>query len=117
AIEGTTALVGSLSNDDQGSLYVFNGFSGRDCNGNGVLDDCEILSGQADDVNGNGVPDECDVPGDLDGDGSVGITDFLILLARWGPCPDPCPPACLGDLDGDCVVGINDFLTLLAVWG
>ncbi|MHC4804624.1 MAG: hypothetical protein ACYTFF_21335 [Planctomycetota bacterium] len=26
-------------------------------------------------------PDPC--PADLDGDGSVGITDFLILLANW----------------------------------
>jgi hypothetical protein len=117
ALEGGTAMVGALSNEGQGSLYVFEGFSGLDCNGNGVLDDCEILSGQADDANGNGVPDECDAPGDLDGDGSVGVTDFLILIARWGPCPDPCPPACLGDVDDDCNVGVNDFLFLLAVWG
>jgi len=54
--------------------------------------------------------------GDLDGDGIVGITDFLILLAEWGPCPDPCPPACLGDLDGSCSVDVNDFLILLANW-
>ena len=56
------------------------------------------------------------VPGDLDGDGIVGITDFLILLAEWGPCADPCPPACLGDLDGSCSVDVNDFLILLANW-
>ncbi len=56
------------------------------------------------------------VPGDLDGDGLVGITDFLLLLSLWGPCDDPCPPACLGDLDGDCTVGITDFLILLANW-
>ncbi|MHC4305816.1 MAG: trypsin-like serine peptidase [Planctomycetota bacterium] len=55
-------------------------------------------------------------PGDLDGDGIVGITDFLILLAEWGPCPDPCPPACLGDLDESCSVDLNDFLILLANW-
>jgi len=54
--------------------------------------------------------------GDLDNDGIVGIVDFLELLARWGPCPDPCPPVCLGDLDGDCEVGIVDFLALLINW-
>jgi hypothetical protein len=54
--------------------------------------------------------------GDLDGDGVVGINDFLALLAAWGPCPDPCPPSCAGDLDGDCIVGITDFLSLLANW-
>ncbi len=75
-------------------------------------------------VDADGVPSQAslvqvgsDPVGDLDGDGSVGILDFLALLAAWGPCPAPCPPSCLGDLDGDCSVGINDFLILLANWG
>ena len=45
-----------------------------------------------------------------DGDGNVGIVDFLALLAGWGE-----PGAC--DFDGGGVVGINDFLQLLANWG
>jgi hypothetical protein len=52
--------------------------------------------------------------GDLDGDGVVGVSDFLLLLAAWGPCPDEC---CLADLDRDGAVGVNDFLLLLAEWG
>ena len=48
-------------------------------------------------------------PADFDGDGAVGITDFLFLLVEWGG------PA--GDLDGDCTTGITDFLQLLAAWG
>jgi hypothetical protein len=56
------------------------------------------------------------IPGDLDGDGAVGILDFQALLAAWGPCPGPCPPSCTGDLDGDCTVGIVDFITVLANW-
>ncbi len=51
-------------------------------------------------------------PADIDGDGTVGINDFLDLLAAWGP--NPGHPA---DIDGDGTVGINDFLTLLAAWG
>jgi V8-like Glu-specific endopeptidase len=60
----------------------------------------------------------CDdaVFGDLDDDGIVGINDFLILLAEWGPCDQPCPPSCPADLDEDCTVGINDFLLVLANW-
>jgi hypothetical protein len=54
--------------------------------------------------------------GDIDGDGIVGISDFLTLLAAWGPCADPCPPACAADLDGDCTVEIADFLLLIANW-
>ena len=55
---------------------------------------------------------EPDCPGDIDGDGTVGVTDFLEILAAWGP--NPGHPA---DLDGDDMVGITDFLELLALWG
>ena len=51
-------------------------------------------------------------PGDLDCDGFVGITDFLDLLAVWGPHPGH--PA---DLNNDGTVGIVDFLMLLGSWG
>jgi len=44
-----------------------------------------------------------------DGDGDVGIVDFLVVLAEWGN-PSPC------DFDGG-GVGITDFLALLANWG
>jgi glucose/arabinose dehydrogenase len=87
-----------------------------DCNDNGVADTCDIANGTSLDENGNGIPDECDEPADLDGDGSVGVTDFLILLAAWGACPDP-PEECPADLDGDGSVGVTDFLYLLGAWG
>jgi predicted outer membrane repeat protein len=67
------------------------------------------------DANENGIPDECETPGDIDGDGIVGVTDFLALLAAWGPCPGP-PDPCYADLDGDGSVGVGDFLILLANW-
>ncbi len=54
------------------------------------------------------------IPGDVNGDGEVGITDFLALLAAWGPCAD-CD-VCPADFDGDCAVGITDMLILLANW-
>ncbi len=106
--------IAAAAGDGAGAVFVFRGFSGADCNGNSELDDCEVLAGDAPDLNGNGVPDECDVPGDLDGDGSVGIVDFLMLLNNWGACGD-CG-ACLGDLDGDCSVGVPDLLGLLEHW-
>ncbi len=56
-----------------------------------------------------------DILGDLDGDGSVGVKDLLILLGEWGPCAD-CKD-CLADLDGDCTVGVKDLLILLGNWG
>jgi hypothetical protein len=54
---------------------------------------------------------------DVNGDGSVAVNDFLLLLSGWGDCPDPCPPSCPADFDGDCTVGVVDFLILLANWG
>jgi hypothetical protein len=42
----------------------------------------------------------------------VSVTDFLELLAAWGP--NPGHPA---DIDGDGTVGVTDFLQLLANWG
>jgi hypothetical protein len=57
----------------------------------------------------------CAEPGcsaDIDGNGSVDINDFLILLGAWGP--NPGHPA---DIDGNGAVDVNDFLALLAQWG
>lgn len=91
---------------------------GNDCNFNMLPDSCDIASGFSQDKNGNGIPDECETPGspaDLDGDGSVGTSDLLILLSNWGPCDD-CN-MCLGDLDNDCAIGTSDLLILLANWG
>ncbi len=51
--------------------------------------------------------------GDIDGDGIVGIVDFLALLANWGPCEPGC---CLADLDLDGDVGCTDFTILLGNW-
>ena len=56
---------------------------------------------------GTEVPPSC--PADLDDDGTVGITDFLIVLGAWGT------PG--GDIDGDGDTGITDFLAVLGAWG
>jgi parallel beta-helix repeat protein len=52
------------------------------------------------------------LPCDLDGDGVVGVLDFLVLLGAWGT--NPIHPA---DFDGDGDVGVTDLLILLANWG
>ncbi len=48
-------------------------------------------------------------PADLDGDFTVGVLDFLALLAAWGT------PA--GDVDGNGTTDVLDLLALLAAWG
>jgi hypothetical protein len=51
------------------------------------------------------------VPGDIDEDGDVDVTDLLELLAAWGSCP-----GCPEDLDDNGNVNVSDLLMLLANW-
>jgi hypothetical protein len=82
ALSGGLAVVGAPGHDVGGGFYGFQGFGG------------------------------CSGPGDINDDGTIGVNDFLDLLAAWGP--NPGHPA---DLDDNDVVGITDFLVLLAHWG
>jgi hypothetical protein len=52
--------------------------------------------------------------GDIDGNGTVNVNDFLLLLGAWGSCVEDC---CLADLDLNGNVNVVDFLILLANWG
>ena len=53
--------------------------------------------------------------GDIDGTGSVNVTDLLAMLDAWGPC-DPSIP-CMADLDGDGEVAVDDVLKVMEQWG
>lgn len=50
-------------------------------------------------------------PADLTGDGSVTVSDLLIVLSNWGSLDGP------GDLTGDGIVDLDDLLEVLAAWG
>jgi hypothetical protein len=138
AVEGDTAVIGKpgeeYSKVTRGSIHVFR----YDAGGSAWIPEPEtvppnvVLGGYFGfDVAADGgmaavsalgddsvhVLDLHPRPGDLDCDEHVGVTDFLLLLAAWGPCPAPCPPSCPADLDWDCTVGVTDFLLLLAGWG
>jgi hypothetical protein len=51
------------------------------------------------------------IPGDINGDGVVNVSDLLMILEGWGP--NPGHPA---DLDGNGVVDVNDLLAFLSLW-
>ena len=59
------------------------------------------------------APAPCGCPQDLDGDGIVGVSDTLDMLANFGCVGSGCE----GDLDGDTIVGVSDILELLAAFG
>ncbi len=139
-IDGNSAVVGGAIQHQAGTLTVTNSTisgnsadSGAGAAKSGTFgellfqstvfceNDPDHIEGPWTDLGGNEFLDECPlpIPGDLDGDGSVGVQDLLLLLGAWGSCDD-CTPGksmCFGDLDGDCTVGVADLLMLLANWG
>ena len=54
------------------------------------------------------------LPGDLDADGFVGISDLNIVLGNWNQDVPPGDP--LADPSGDHFVGIEDLNTVLGNW-
>ncbi len=90
--------------------------SAGDCNGNGVLDECDIASGTSNDSNGDGIPDECSsvtyVRGDANSDGSHDISDAVMALGYlFGGSSVTCLAAL--DNNGDNQVDISDTVYLL----
>lgn len=51
------------------------------------------------------------VPGDVNGDGTVDVTDLLAVMDDWGPCS-----GCSADLNGDGLVNVVDLLEVMAGW-
>ncbi len=76
---------------------------------------CDIASGASEDLNANSIPDDCECLADIDNDTFVTVTDLLVLLATWGPCP--LVGDCFGDIDFDGTVAVPDLLALLSAWG
>jgi hypothetical protein len=69
------------------------------------------------DIFGQFVDIEIQIPGDVDGDGDVDLSDLGALLASYGLCeghPRYNPDA---DFTGDNCVGLSDLATLLANYG
>jgi hypothetical protein len=106
---------------DAGHNWAIAGLADTDIDGHP-----RFASDEADDDPGCGIPAVVDMGaceylgqpfpvkyGDIDGDGLVGVNDFLLLLTKWGGCEAAC---CLADLDMDGQVGVTDFLILLATW-
>jgi hypothetical protein len=86
----------------------------------GQLADSFVTNG-ADEVHQGAVPcwtaGEAPLPGDLDGDGDVDLTDLAGMLTAYGTCigdPDYNPAA---DIDGNGCVELPDLAALLSHYG
>ena len=86
---GTTAIVGALWDDDNGtnsgSAYLFDAsFCPWDLDDNAVVGVSDLLSLLA---SWGPCPPKGDCPADFDNSNDVGVKDLLMLLGNWGPCP------------------------------
>jgi len=65
------------------------------------------------DAGNNEIADQCTAPcpADLNGDGEVGVTDLLELIAAWGHSNSP------ADVNNDGLVDVSDLLELVGSWG
>ncbi len=82
-----------------------------DCNGNEIDDALDISEARSRDCNDNGVPDECEYRADADGDGLTNLTDFAAffgdLTGPGGAPKGPCSQ--LSDIDHDGDVDLHDY--------
>ncbi len=51
------------------------------------------------------------IPGDVNGDGYVNVTDLLAVMDTWGPCS-----GCPADLNEDGIVDVVDLLEVVGNW-
>ena len=65
---------------------------------------------QSDLVNADDCTDPA-IPGDVNGDGMVNVTDLLAIMDVWGSC-DGCP----ADLNDDGLVNVTDLLIVIGNW-
>ena len=89
-------------------MYLFNGYSSST---GAQFNASWTISGLCN-ADGGGDPGPSDCPPDLDGDGTVTVSDALILLGDFG-----CLSNCSADLNGDGQVTTSDMLLFLGAFG
>ncbi len=112
----------ALDCDGNGVIDTCESMSG-DCDGDGVRDRCEIADGDGQDCNGNGQLDSCDIAAGIVADcNSNGVVDACELADGDGADSDSdlvldrCERD-FGDLDLDGVLSAADLALLLGAWG
>ena len=84
------------------------------CGNVGYKGDTTQIYGDYTDNGGNTIEDECpaECAPDINGDGTVNVSDLLQLIGAWGPCG-----GCDEDIDDSGEVDVTDLLMAIASWG
>jgi hypothetical protein len=113
ATDGTGSVVDGDSDDD--GVCDADEIAGCQdelaCNYNPDATDAAACEYAADGFDCDGNPISC--PEDINGNGTVEVSDVLLLLSDFG-CTSDCTGA---DIDGDGAVSVTDVLLLLAAFG
>ena len=121
---GGTGLVGGL-NGITWSMQLIDSanppqnIAGGTLGGKGEKDDWIIGAGGADGLRSGetGTMEQFNIqfdtpcPSDLDGDGSVNVTDLLMVIDQWGLTNSP------ADINADGIVDVTDLLMVVGNWG
>lgn len=107
--------LGSLIDPSQGAWYVQWGGA------NAINNRHEIVAAARQGANGSiGAvlmsPIIKSMPGDINGDGTVNVTDLLAVITSWGRCP-AAPATCPADANQDGIVNVGDLLMVITNWG
>jgi len=115
AVDARIAVAGAPGEDEYGSnagaAYVSSGLT--DCNGNGILDRCDIDAGLTDDCNDDGIPDQCSLCP------PSGAVDLVFILDTSGSMGDEIDALCsvvnevIQDLQDDGLIVDAEILTVM----
>lgn len=97
----------ALNGDGTWSVFLFNGYG---ASSGAQFDASWTIAGLCNAGDGGGGDNDC--PPDLDGDGTVTVSDALLLLGDFG-----CLTGCTADLNGDGAVTTSDMLIFLGAFG
>jgi hypothetical protein len=106
--------------DNYSRMRIRYGINDTDCDGNGVLDACQIGEDPSLDADNDGRLDTCangqaaPCPGDANGDNAVDLADLNTVLGAFGTAVAPGTGA---DFDGNGMVDLADLNLVLGNFG
>lgn len=115
SIELDTCTIAQSQAGIGGGVFIIDGLAGEVAVVDTLLcaNMVDDIAGPYEDLGGNAFEDTCpwNCTEDITGDGIVGTSDLLVVLARWGT------DSSSADINQDGIVGVDDLLLIIVAWG